>query len=196
MQKRYILNKIRKSLLPHPWLLGRHYSYGRLHRSVISYLRDYRIDEKGCWIYLGVKNYKGYGTIPKHGFSHRVSFNYYFGFIPNGKMICHHCDNPPCINPDHLFAGTSYDNQRDCVKKGRHAKFISDEAKVKISVSLIGNKRRLGHKPNITDSMKLKLSIALKGNKNGSGHKYYPTIKTREKHSIFMKKYWKIKKST
>lgn len=75
----------------------------------------------GCWEWLGSKNSRGYGRIYGGGFAHRVAWTQAIGAIPNGMFVCHRCDNPSCVNPDHLFLGTQRDNMRDCKAKGRNS---------------------------------------------------------------------------
>lgn len=84
--------------------------------------------ENNCWEWKGAKNRHGYGVIYSyssfkkyaHLRAHRVSWEIYNAEeIPNGLYICHHCDNPSCVNPNHLFLGTQKDNILDSVRKGR-----------------------------------------------------------------------------
>lgn len=80
----------------------------------------------GCWIWTGAVKELGYGVIGlgtrKQGTAkaHRVSYMLYKGEIPNGLSILHSCDNPWCVNPDHLRAGTLSDNMKDCVARKRN----------------------------------------------------------------------------
>lgn len=75
-----------------------------------------------CWIWTAGKDWDGYGAIKikrKQIRAHRLMMSICCGEIPAGLMVLHHCDNPSCVRPEHLFLGTSLDNSRDCVSKGR-----------------------------------------------------------------------------
>lgn len=78
--------------------------------------------DSGCWEWQAAR-LNGYGVFhPRHGQTcgaHRFSFELENGAIPNGLHVLHKCDNPPCVNPTHLFLGTQQDNNADCRKKGR-----------------------------------------------------------------------------
>ena len=77
-----------------------------------------------CWEWQGSTN-QGYGRIGYEGkwhLTHRLSWKVAKGDIPEGKFVCHHCDNPKCIRPAHLFLGTHDDNMRDMAEKGRGRK--------------------------------------------------------------------------
>ena len=80
--------------------------------------------DNGCWEWTAHLNKKGrYGRIKINGkekLAHRVSWEMMHGSIPNNMRILHHCDNPRCVNPSHLFIGTQADNMRDAVSKGRN----------------------------------------------------------------------------
>lgn len=80
----------------------------------------------GCWMWTGRRNHGGYGTWTlsvggktKTYRAHRLSYELHAEEIPHGMFICHRCDTPACINPDHLFIGTPKDNVADMDAKGR-----------------------------------------------------------------------------
>ena len=83
----------------------------------------WEVTESGCWEWGGSRDGRGYGTVSVgsdgHPYAHRFSYETFIGKIPDGHVICHRCDNPPCINPAHLFVGTQADNVQDMVSKGR-----------------------------------------------------------------------------
>jgi len=75
-----------------------------------------------CWNWLGSKDRDGYGRVRfdgrTHG-AHNLSFKLHFGDVSDGLDVCHTCDNPGCVRPDHLWAGSRAQNMADCVEKGR-----------------------------------------------------------------------------
>ena len=79
----------------------------------------------GCWVWTGAHHVKGYGYIKipltrTQMPAARLSYLIHRGPIPEGKCVLHRCDNPPCVNPAHLFVGTKMDNAIDMVSKMRH----------------------------------------------------------------------------
>ena len=75
-----------------------------------------------CLVYLGTRNANGYGKFgfnKKHLLAHRYSYTHYVGDIPEGLLVLHSCDNPPCVLPSHLRVGTQADNMAEMTVKGR-----------------------------------------------------------------------------
>ncbi len=82
------------------------------------------IDDSGCWIWQGSRNEFGYGRFARErkcALAHRRSYELFVGEIPTGMEVCHHCDVPACVHPDHLFLGTHQDNMSDASSKKRFA---------------------------------------------------------------------------
>lgn len=95
-----------------------------LERFEAQFIRG-RQDE--CWIWIGTKKQKGYGELSlgikprKLIKAHRLAWILAYGPIPDNLFVLHKCDQPSCVNPDHLFLGTNADNMADCFLKGRTA---------------------------------------------------------------------------
>lgn len=82
-------------------------------------------DRDGCWLWTGTVNHKGYGYITDKPSRtrwsvHRLSYVMAFGPIPEGRSVCHRCDTPACVRPEHLWLGSAADNTADMMAKGRH----------------------------------------------------------------------------
>ena len=82
-----------------------------------------KVEKAGdCWLWIAGKFKQGYGSFyfkGRHIKAHRMAWELTYGAIPEGKRVCHYCDNPSCTNPEHLFLGTQKDNIRDMMAKGR-----------------------------------------------------------------------------
>lgn len=75
-----------------------------------------------CWVWLGSYTDRGYGRVKIKGVTHRahrLSFKFFKGPLSPNEIVLHNCDNPGCVNPDHLSAGTHMDNHLDKISKGR-----------------------------------------------------------------------------
>lgn len=79
------------------------------------------VPESGCWLWLGGVDKSGYGIMSGNAKAYRVSYELHNGPIPAGMSVCHRCDVPLCINPKHLFLGTTADNMADKKRKARCA---------------------------------------------------------------------------
>jgi hypothetical protein len=113
-----------------------------------------RIDS--CWLWTGSRDANGYGRfrmiaegLDKSEQAHRLAFRLYVNpEIPSGMCICHKCDNPSCVNPNHLFLGTHRDNTNDKVRKGRQCKG-EKRAQIMRAVSVKGEAH---YKAKLTDN--------------------------------------------
>lgn len=120
-----------------------------------SYIKD---KQTGCWLWLGYLGKDGYGELyafNKRILAHRFSYELFNGKFNKELLVCHSCDNPKCVNPNHLWLGTCKENTQDSMKKGRKnylfgdsnpakrknvRKKISEELRGKPKPWMIGNK--------------------------------------------------------
>lgn len=92
----------------------------------------------GCWVWERGVSKDGYGQFRARGQSwraHRFSYALYVGPIPHGLFVCHRCDNPRCVNPDHLWLGTTQDNTADKCAKGRTARNYGQDGNPQVGVT-------------------------------------------------------------
>lgn len=105
------------------------YSLGkRLRKKQLIRFHSKYVKSNGCWEWIGTRTDNGhkgfYGVIginKKQLYAHRVMWQLANGKTPKNLEVCHKCDNPPCVNPDHLFLATHKDNLLDAKSKGRMA---------------------------------------------------------------------------
>ena len=104
-----------------------------------------------CWLWMGATNRLGYGSMhvgskknkAMHNEpAHRISYELHYHSLPRGMEVCHTCDNPRCVNPNHLFVGTHQDNVDDMVKKKRHT-WGERNPQAKITEEIVRQIRRL-----------------------------------------------------
>lgn len=89
----------------------------------------------GCWIWNGSRTRDGYPVLTigrQQHRAHRVSYQEFVGPIPHGLLVCHVCDQPLCVRPEHLFLGTARDNTRDMIAKGRRPDMSGHNRKIPV----------------------------------------------------------------
>lgn len=117
-----------------------------------------------CWLWIGSINLDGYGNFWSENRSekaHRFSYLIHFGEIPKGKSVLHKCDNPRCVNPDHIYIGTQSDNMKDRSARGRIDLKGIKNPNCKLSTEQVLEIRHLRNKEKWTQSrIAKKFSIA------------------------------------
>jgi len=175
-----------------------------------------RVDKNGpvlhqklgrCWIWTGGKftSGGGYGQVQyqkKHWPAHRVAWLLTHGDIPQDLLLCHKCDNPPCVRPSHMFLGTNQQNTDDMVAKGRHKSGTYErtlEIRAKISAAAKLRKRVTGWhhseetKAKIRDAhlgkkmpeaAKEKIRKAMLGNTYAKGYRFTPEQREHQREML------------
>lgn len=117
------------------------------------YFKLFKKEQSNCWIFDGYKIKGGYGSITwnkKPWIAHRLSWYVFNGDIPKGQFICHKCDTPACVNPDHLFLGDYQVNSDDKVNKKRH-RIGSKQPNAKLTEELVVELRKNESEYNIAE---------------------------------------------
>lgn len=118
------------------------------------FLEKIVIMEDGCWHWNALRDKNGYGKFSIKGKSirsHRFAYQTWIGPIPNKMLVCHKCDCPPCVNPEHLFLGTEKDNANDMCSKNRQHRMIGS----------------INPQSKLTENMVREIKLELKNNYNG-----------------------------
>lgn len=108
-----------------------------------------------CWYWIGATNQKGYGRFFFHGkntHAHRVAWILTNDNIPEGSHVLHRCDNRSCVNPEHLWLGTNYDNVMDKVKKGRAQGMPNNKFNAKLKPETVIEIRRVAKEQGLNQS--------------------------------------------
>lgn len=107
-----------------------------------------------CWVWTRYKRPDGYGEFCLNGYAirvHRLAWFLTYGEIPNSLFVCHHCDNPACCNPQHLFLGTQLENMIDMKNKNRKVVPKGEKhGSAKLTSSEVAEIRQLYLKGNVT----------------------------------------------
>lgn len=109
------------------------------------FMAKVRVEEGGCWLWIGARNSKGYGCLGVDGktqLAHRLAYEHWLGPLDAGLLVCHTCDVRPCVNPAHLWTGTHGENVADCVAKGRQVRGEKN-ARAKLTAELVQEIRLL-----------------------------------------------------
>ena len=125
-----------------------------------------RVDKSGdCWVWRGARYKKGYGrfsTVGKEGvLASHFAWQLVHGPIPPGMLLCHRCDNPPCVRVDHLFLGTAADNSADMVTKGRQTSGEKNGNAVLTDAIVREARRRYGDRTDTMASLAKEYGIKL-----------------------------------